>query len=145
MNRPQISNLADLELHVQHLKTQKRQQETELKTTFNELIDTLNPISIAKQSLHELAGDLEVQFDVVKMGLNVGANLIIDKVLGKHQSIKGFLSSIVMEKLSTIVINNNATDIVLGITDLILGKPNEAAKSNNYQKKLKQKHEEAVR
>ena len=145
MNRPQISNLADLELHVQHLKTQKRQQETELKTTFNELIDTLNPVSIAKESLHKLAGDLEVQFDVVKMGLNVGANLIIDKVLGKHQSIKGFLSSIVMEKLSTIVINNNATDIVLGITDLILGKPNEAAKSNNYQKKLKQKHEEAVR
>ena len=145
MNRPQISNLAELELHVQYLKTQKRQQETQLKTTFNELIDTLNPVSIAKESLHKLAGDLEVQFDVVKMGLNVGANLIIDKVLGKHQSVKGFLSSIVMEKLSTIVINNNATDIVLGITDLIIGKPKEDPKPNNYQKKLKQKHEEVVR
>ena len=145
MNHPQISNLADLELHVQHLKTQKRQQEVELKMTFNEVIEAINPISIAKQSLHELAGDLEVQFDVVKMGLNVGANLIIDKVLGKHQSVKGFLSSIVMEKLSTVVINNNATDIVLGITDLIIGKPKEDPKPNNYQKKLKQKHEEAVR
>ena len=145
MNRPQISNLAELELHAQHLKAQKRQQETELKTTFNELIYSINPISIAKQSLHELAGDLEVQFDVIKMGLNIGANLVIDKVLGKHQSIKGFLSSIVMEKLSTIVINNNATDIVLGITDLIIGKPKEDSKPNNYQNKLKQKHEEAVR
>ena len=87
MNHPQISNLAELELHAQHLKAQKRQQETELKTTFNELIYSINPISIAKQSLHELAGDLEVQFDV-RMNLHFSVLLgdsawILSKLAGK--------------------------------------------------------------
>jgi len=62
---------------------------------------SLNPFNMLKQSLHEFVEDKDVKTDILKAGVNIGANLLIDKSLGKYRSIKGFLSSVLVESIST--------------------------------------------
>jgi len=109
----------DLELQILLLKMDKTRQEEKLKLNVKEFINALSPASIVKNSLHELAGDKEVQVDLLKVSLNTGANFLIDKVLGKNKSIKGFLSSLLVEKVSSSLINNNASKIVSKIGQLL--------------------------
>ena len=119
MTNTEISGHASLILRIAHLREVKSSQESELKESFKDLVVTLNPISIVKSSLHDLASDTNVHLDLVKVGLNVGTNLIINQVLGKQRSIKGLISSTLVEVISTALINNNATGIVSGISSFI--------------------------
>lgn len=104
----------ELLMRIENLKVQKAIQEEGLKVILIELTEKINPISFVKDSLHELAVNREVQFDLAKVALNMGANLVIDQVLGKYRSIKGFFSSVLIEKFSTAFINSNASKIFSG-------------------------------
>jgi hypothetical protein len=114
-----ITSHTDLVMRIMHLKQEKFRQEEELKYSFKEFAYSLNPVSLVKQTLHDLAGDSEVQYDLTKVGLNLGANLIIDRILGKNSSIKGFLSALLVEKISASFISGNLSKIVSGIRKLI--------------------------
>jgi len=94
------------------LKSEKLSQEIELKVKVKEFVYTLSPVSIVKNSLRDLVSDKDVRFDMAKVGLNVGANFLIDKVVGRNRSIKGFLGSLLIEKVSSSFINNNTSSIV---------------------------------
>ena len=118
MRNKEILNHAELSLRIMELKSEVLLQQDNLKYTFKGLF-TLNPISIVKESIHELAKDKEVQFDLTKVGLNLGADFLINQVLGRNRSIKGFLSSVLLEKLSNTFINKNASGIISGISKLL--------------------------
>ncbi len=119
MENKKILNHTELSMCIMQLKSDILLQEDELKHKFKEFLFTLNPISIVKDSIHQLARDKEVQFDLTKVGLNVGANFLIDQVLGRNRSIKGFLSSLLVEKFSNTFINKNASGIISGISKLL--------------------------
>lgn len=119
MKSKEILNHAELSLRIMQLKSEILLQEDELKYKFKELLVTLSPMSIVKESIHDLATDKEVQFDLTKVGLNAGANFLIDQVLGRNRSIKGFLSSFIVEKIANTLINKNASGIVSGISKLL--------------------------
>lgn len=119
MDNINITSYDDLVLHIMHLKVEQFKQEEELKHTFQDFISTLYPSSIVKATLHKLATDKEVQFDLTKVGLNMGTNLIIDQIFGKNRSIKGFLSSALIEKFTSSFINNNTSKIMSVIGNLI--------------------------
>jgi hypothetical protein len=118
MENIEISGHTELIMQIMHLKQEKFRQEDELKYTFKEFVFTLNPISMVKNSLHDLAQDSEVQFDMAKVGMNMGANYIIERILGKNSSFKGFLSALIVEKVSAALINTNLTKIISGIRKL---------------------------
>ncbi len=101
------------------LKAQKFSQEEELKVKVKELAVGFNPVTMLKESLHNIASDREVQFDLAKVGLNTGATFLIDKVLGRNNSIKGFLSSLLVGNLSSSLIENYAPQIISGISKLL--------------------------
>lgn len=126
METIEISSHADLLLRIAELKEINSWQDAEFKDTFREFVNTLNPLSMVKESLHELAEDREVQFDLAKVGMNLGANFIIDRILGKHSSIKGFLGAKLVEKISASLINSNVYNIISGIGRLIHRKPKQA-------------------
>lgn len=119
MENIKITNHAQLQLHIMHLKSKKLSQEIELKHSVKEFVYSISPLSIVKDSLHSLVQDKEVRMDLTKVGLNIGANFLIDKVVGRNRSIKGFLSSILIEKISTSFINSNASSIISGISKII--------------------------
>ena len=111
-----ITNHTDLVLRITHLKASKLRQEEDLKHIFSTVIGTMNPVSILKDSIHELAENKAIQLDLTKVGLDIVTNFVIDKVLGRNRSIKGFLSSVLVEKLSGSFINDGtALKIIMGI------------------------------
>lgn len=114
MEITQITNHSELLFRITELKTLKEAQEEELKLSFKKLAQTIDFMSILRGGKSENS-----QFDIVKIGLNTGINLMIDLILGKHRSIKGFLSSVLVEKFSAFFINNNMISIISGITQLI--------------------------
>ncbi|MBL7936374.1 MAG: hypothetical protein JNM51_11275 [Bacteroidia bacterium] len=122
MKNIHITNHAELMLRIMQLKSEKLSQETELKHSAKEFIYSISPVSIVKDSLHELAQDEDVKFDMTKVGLNIGANFLIDKIVGRNRSIKGFLGAMLIEKLSSKFINNNTSSIISGIGRLISAK-----------------------
>jgi hypothetical protein len=130
METKNITSHAQLCLQIMHLKAEKFKQEEELKHTFQEFVYTINPVNLVKNSLHDLAEDHEVQFDLAKVGLNMGANFLINQVLGRNRSIKGFLSSMLVEKFSSSYINNNVSKIISGIGNFF--KPKAEHETNQH-------------
>jgi hypothetical protein len=113
-----INNYKELELRIAELSHLKSLEEYELKETFHQFVHSLNPILILKESLRNLTEDKTAQLDLAKAGLNIGANFIIDKTLGKYNSIKGFISSVLLENVSTSYIYNNSSKIISQIGKL---------------------------
>lgn len=102
---------------ISQLRTDKLNQEIELKILVNEIIDSLSIISIMKTTIQELVKDKEVQIDVIKLGLKTSANYLLEKVVGRNRTVKGFLASILIEKITNSLINNNSVSIISGLTD----------------------------
>ena len=118
MKNSVINDHTALVLRISELKAEKIIQEGKLKNSFKEFTNNFSPLSLLKGSMQELADDKEAQSVLLKAGLNLGSNFIIEKVLGRSRSIKGFLSSILVEKLSTPFINNKVSKIISGISKL---------------------------
>lgn len=119
MENTEINNYTDLVMRIMHLKQEKFRQEEELKYTFRELTYSLNPITAAKKYLHELAENSGVKYDITKVGLNLAANLIIGRILGKNNGFKSILSALLVEKLSSSFIKNKLAKIISRISNHI--------------------------
>ena len=110
-----IHNHNTLTLRIMEMKAEKSRQEYELKYAFLEFADTFSPLSMLKGSMKGMAKDKELRSDILKTGINLGTDFIIERVLGRNHSIKGFLGSILVEKFSTPFINNAVTKMLSGI------------------------------
>lgn len=122
MESTEIASYDALLMQIRQMEAEKISRSDELQQKFTEVVYTLNPVSFVKESLHTLANDKEVHIDLAKVGLNLGANLVIDQVLGKYRSVKGFFGSVLFENISGYFINQNATKIMSGISKKIFGK-----------------------
>lgn len=131
METTEIVNHTELLMRITLLREEKCRQEEEIKDTFNNFVSTLDPVYLVKKSLHNLAEDKDVQYNLSKVVLNFGTSFIIDKILGKNRSIKGFLSAVLVERFSTSVINNNLPKIISVITNL-LHKNSEKKEADTY-------------
>ncbi len=118
MEKTTISRHAELMLHIQEVKKSINIQEVELKESFQDLIHDLSPLEVAKSSIHGLVNDKGVQFDLLKGGMTLGVDYLIEKIFNKKGSIKGFLSSVFLEKVSSSFIQTNADSIIVGIANV---------------------------
>ena len=105
-------NYAQLLARIEYLKMAKIAQEVELKEAVKTYVQSLHPTEIIKQSIQSMTHDQGLKMDVTKLGLTVGANALIDQVLGRNRSIKGFLSALLLENMAAGAINRNASEIV---------------------------------
>ena len=113
LTRVRISNYEQLLTQIETLREEKDFQEDKLKNSFSEMLGLLNIMSLFKAATKQ-----EQPLELAKTGLNMILTLIIDLVLGKHRSIKGYLSAVTVEKFTTVLINNNLTNIITGISSL---------------------------
>lgn len=119
MDHPKNSRHAELLLRISQMREEKNRQEEELKVSLKEFANTLNPVSIVKESLHEIARDKDIQFDVVKVGLKMGVTLLMNMAFGRTRSLKGHIGIVVVEKISASLINNNVSEIVSGVRSFL--------------------------
>jgi hypothetical protein len=125
MENNNIKNHSELILRIAELRIEKDIQEEKLQRSFKNIVSSLNLISLFKVATNE-----NRPIELAKSGVNLALNLIIDLVMGKHRSIKGYLSAVMIEKFTTVLVNNNLLNIISGIGSL-LHKKNENEKSNN--------------
>lgn len=105
-----LLNHTDLLLQINLAKIQKQKQEQELKIHIKDFVETLNPVTVIKESLHSLVSDTGIRQDLTKTAVHFGANVLIDVVVGRYRSVKGFLGSIFLEKLADPFINRFFVD-----------------------------------
>lgn len=88
-----------LHLRISKLRQEKELQEKELVAAWKNFANSMNPVEIIKDSLLKLTHDPEIKTELSSVAMHAGASLIIGKVLGKHRSIKGYVASVIVEKL----------------------------------------------
>ena len=125
MENKEISNYPELLLHIMHLKQEKFRQEDEIKYTIREIIFLLNPITMVKKAVHDLAEDSEAKFNMAKVGLDVGINMLLNRIWRNKGGIKGFIGKLIIEKFSSTFIGNNLSKIVSGIRNRVHHTPLE--------------------
>ena|ERR1700741_1567287 len=118
MNPTFITN--DTELHQQIMKLNylKEEQEISIKRNVKELGYSLHPSMMLKNFIGKFTEDTETNNNLKSMGLSLGADFLISKLFGKGQSLKGFLSSLIIRKVTDYLINKNPELITNGIRKL---------------------------
>lgn len=117
MEKTTILNYSDLLARLTELKSERETQEISLKYTFTEFVSSINLVSFFKSKSNNLLPN-----DLMKSGLSMAVNMIAGLVLGKNRSVKGFLSTLMVERLTTMVIDNNLIELVSKITSLFFNK-----------------------
>lgn len=125
MENKEISSYPDLVLHIMHLKQEKFRQEEDLKYTIKELAFILNPLSLVKRTLHDLADDSQAKFDLAKVGLDMVVTMLISRVLGNRTGIQGFVGKLLVGRFSSSIIYNNISKVISGIRNRIRPTPIE--------------------
>ncbi len=92
-------NYTDLIAQIKLIKFRRKIQEQDLSNSLTDFVSTLNPVSLIKDSIHNLVKDHEVRFDLANAGVQLGSDIVIDMVLGRYRSIKGFVGSVLVEKI----------------------------------------------
>jgi hypothetical protein len=119
MEHTKITTHAELIMRINHLKAEQFNRQEQIERHAKELIYSLDPVSIFKRGVYELAHEPEIQQDATKIGLNLVSEFLIGKVLGRNSSIRGYLSSMLATKLAGSLIDKNANKIVSGISNLL--------------------------
>jgi len=101
MLKKNINSYTDMQKRVDELSLLANQQEHLLKSQFNHILENINPLEIVKDSLSTLLKDKEVQDNFSTKAVSLGANFVIEKILGRNRSIIGYFSSIIVEKYAT--------------------------------------------
>lgn len=89
-----------LQLRIAELKVQKEIQEQELSKSLESIMDSLNPVSLAKNGLQDLAEDRDVQEGATGAALKIGTRFLAFKVIGRFGGIFGAVAAAVVGNLS---------------------------------------------
>ncbi|MES2617154.1 MAG: hypothetical protein V4613_04705 [Bacteroidota bacterium] len=112
MDNTEIKDYTDLMISIKLLKEKKFRQETELKSIFKNFANAHDPISILKGSIKSISSNREIQGDLLKVTINTGVHYLMGKILNRNLPIKDFLSSVMVEKISTTLTNINITGLI---------------------------------
>ena len=114
-----IHTYDELSLRINQLTNLKDAQEIALKNDVKELYQSLQPKNIIKETVKDLANDAEFRGNSFKAIKNVATDFVIGRLFNKNNSVKGFLATLLVEKLVAPLIANNKNKIVDFVTNLV--------------------------
>ncbi|HSZ73136.1 MAG TPA: hypothetical protein VK750_10715 [Cytophagaceae bacterium] len=113
-----IKNHTELRFKLMQLKNLRAEQELELKRGIKELYQSMHPVNLLRSTISEIASDKQVQYDATKIGLNMGSEFLIGKLMGSNTSIKKYIGSLILQKATDYFIANHPEKIVWGAEKL---------------------------
>lgn len=113
MGQKTIATHAELVLQLAELRMQKGIQEDNLKNSFKDIVSGLNLLSIFSDTSNQ-----NRPLGLAKMGVNMVLDLIIGLTMGKNRSVKGYLSAVILERFTSMIVDNNLLNIISGIRSL---------------------------
>jgi hypothetical protein len=113
MDKAIIENHSELIQRIAVLKWYKVEMEGQLKDSFSVVASTLNLASFFE------AGTKKAQpIELVKSGANMVLDIIAGLIMRKHRGIKGYLSAVIMEKVTSVLIDKYLINIMTGVNTL---------------------------
>ncbi|MEO6302397.1 MAG: hypothetical protein ABIP51_04435 [Bacteroidia bacterium] len=113
-----ITNDTELHHHIMKLNNLKEEQELVIKRNVSELVYSLHPSVLIKNLVNKFSENPEEGNNLKSIGLNLGKDFLISKLFGKGGTLKGFISSLIVRKITDYVINNHSDLIANGIGKL---------------------------
>ncbi len=114
-----ITGYQDLQERIEDLRNESSKAQQDMESAFDRVVTGLDPVTLVKSSVQQLSRDHGLKMDVVKAGMNMGANFLIDKIMGRRKSLKGFLSSILLEKYSQLFIEKGVPGIIQAVANTL--------------------------
>ena len=112
-----IKNSRDLRMQVALLEELLVLQEADLHATVREIHESVSVSKIIKNTVHDLGKDNKFKSDALGASLNFGAQLVLDKIMNKHEKgIKGYILHAGLKKLLSFFIRKNKAVIFEKIT-----------------------------
>lgn len=105
MNQSVISNHGFLCARIAYLRSKAKTQEIELKESVKIMVVSSNPITLAKNFVVGVLAEKTIQHDLKNVGFAAAADFIIGNLFGKYSSVKRYIASSILEKVSTLLIN----------------------------------------
>jgi hypothetical protein len=113
-----IKNHTELKFRIMQLNSLRAEQELEIKRGIKELYHTMQPLNLLKKTISDFASDKQVTFDAAKIGLDLGSDFLIGKLLGSNMNIKKYLSALVLQKASDYFLARHPEKIAWGVEKL---------------------------
>ncbi|MDP1842698.1 MAG: hypothetical protein Q8K64_04695 [Sediminibacterium sp.] len=105
MNQPLISNHGFLCARIVYLRSRAKSQEMELKESLKDLMVSSNPVTLAKNFVVGVLAEKTIQHDLKNVGFTAAADFLIGNLFGKYSSVKRYIVSSILEKVSAVLIN----------------------------------------
>jgi len=113
-----ITNDVELHQRIMKLTYLKEEQELIIKRNVREIGYSMHPAVMLKSFIGKLTEDPETNQSLKTAGLNLGKDFLLNKLFGRGQSIKGFLTSVLIRKATDYVMNKHPELISKGISKL---------------------------
>ncbi|HTA61236.1 MAG TPA: hypothetical protein VK835_02220 [Bacteroidia bacterium] len=114
-----ITTYEELTLRINQLNGIKDAQEIELKNNLNQVYQKFQLKNILKETVRDLANDAEFRGDGFKAAGNMATDFVVGRLFNKNNTIRGFIATLLIEKLVTPLITNNKDKILSFISDLV--------------------------
>ena len=115
LDTAEINNHLELKRMIMKLNYKKAEQEEEIKFHIKELYYSFHPLTIIKNGLNSVLHTPEITDDIKNVGVNVGLDYLIGRIFKRSTSIKGFITSMIVEKLAEKLLTKNPDLIKNGI------------------------------
>ena len=114
-----ITTYEEVTQRIAQLNTLKDTQEIELKNNLKEVYANFQLKNIIKNTVKDLAHDKEFRQDGVSAATGLAADMVLGRLFNKNNSIRGYITTLLIEKLALPFIKNNKEKIFSFISNLV--------------------------
>lgn len=107
-----ITNHTQLMHTIMHVNAARVEQEDEIKYQLKEIYYSLQPATLIKKAVQNVLNSPETKKNLVQAGVAIGTEFLISKFFKRSASIKGFLSSMIIEKIADYTLNGKSADAI---------------------------------
>ena len=114
-----IRTYEDASARIAELTLVKNKQEEALVKNLKDFYESHQPKNLIKKAVRDLAHDNEFKEDGVLAAKNVATDLIVGRLFNKNNSVKGYITTFLIEKLALPFLKKNK-DKILSFVNQIL-------------------------
>ncbi len=119
MTNTKITTYEEVTQRIAQLSAKKDIQEIELKNNLKEVYENFQIKNIIKNTVKDLASDKEFRQDGITAAASFATDLVVGRLFNKNNSVRGFVTTLLVEKLALPFIKNNKEKIFSFISNLI--------------------------
>ncbi len=82
------------------------------------MIQNFQPAAFFQEAIHELASSDDAQVELTKVGLGFISKFIVDQLFGTDKTSKRYVTGMLVNRATTVLIDNNAVAIVAGFKQM---------------------------